>query len=170
MDLERGKMNSVQIAEEIKRVFEENKLFCADLRGMEQINAELCAAILYGKNLWSATNIPFIPCSCPSDGEFTAWKKGQINEEEEVLIKLTIPADARRTSGTTRMSRADKAWCDDITSLDGKTHYKECESLRFGFHYYAGEMAEADGFDDDRKTDYCHGIHFFIDKEEALRY
>jgi hypothetical protein len=158
------------IADEIREVFSRNHIYGTDLRGMEQINAELCFALLYGRDLWACKNLPFMPISCPSEGEFTAWKKAE-RYDEPVLIKLTIPADAVRTSGVTRMARADKAWCDEIISTETGERYEFATSLYDpDFIYRTGEMAYSKGFCRDRRTDYCNGIHFFIDREEALRY
>ena len=158
------------IADKLKAVLTEEKICWADLKGMEQINCELVAALLYGQDLFATKNIPFVPLSCPSEGEFVAWKKGEV-DGEEVLIRLTIPAEAKRTSSVTRMARSDRAWCDEITSLDGKTKYSKCSSIRDErFIYEVGEMAYSEGFCFNRRTDYAPGIHFFIDKEEALRY
>lgn len=171
----RGKIRLLEedekmIADEIREVFSRNHIYGTDLRGMKQINAELCFALLYGRDLWACKNLPFMPISCPSEGEFTAWKKAE-RYDEPVLIKLTIPADAVRTSGVTRMARADKAWCDEIISTETGERYEFATSLYDpDFIYRTGEMAYSKGFCRDRRTDYCNGIHFFIDREEALRY
>ena len=154
----------------------------ANLEGADLTNANLEYAILYsanldgsfvagakvhGSNLNGAKNIPFIPLSCPSEGSFTGWKK--VNNE--YLVKLQIPEDARRLSATTRKCRCDKAMVLDITSLDGNEHYDEVTNNRYNETIYkVGEMVYPDSFDENRWNECSNGIHFFINKEEAINY
>ena len=142
-------------------------LLCADLEGANLDWANLNGAKLYIAGLIGAKNIPYIPLSCPSDGAFTAWKK--VNNE--YLVKLQIPEDARRSSATTRKCRCDKAKVLDITSLDGKEHYDEVTSTNYKKTIYkVGEMVYPDSFDENRWNECSHGIHFFINKEDAINY
>jgi hypothetical protein len=131
-------------------------------------------ADLRGANLLGAKNVPFIPFSCPSDGAFIGWKK--INDYKEsyegsYLVKLEIPEDAIRCSATSYKCRCDKARVLAITRImDGKnvdiitnTSYGECV-------YKVGEMVIPDGFDEDRWKECSNGIHFFINKQQAIDY
>ena len=154
----------------------------ANLEGADLTNANLEYAILYsanldgsfvagakvhGSNLTGAKNIPFILQSCPSEGAFTAWKK----VDGYFLVKLQIPEDARRLSATTRKCRCDKAMVLDITSLDGAKHYDEVTNNNYKETIYkVGEMVYPDSFDENRWNECSHGIHFFINKEEAINY
>jgi hypothetical protein len=36
--------------------------------------------------------------------------------------------------------------------------------------YKVGEMVYPDSFDEDRWNECCHGIHFFVNKEDAEKY
>lgn len=119
-------------------------------------------------NLRGSEYVSYIPFQCPSDGAFIGWKK--VNN---VLIKLEIPADAKRSSATTNKCRCDKAkvlgFYDslgvnelDITELVND-EYKECR-------YVKGEMVYPDYFDEDRWNECSHGIHFFINKQDAINY
>ena len=134
----------------------------ADLRG-----ADLSGADLSGADLSGAENIPYIPIACPSDGAFVGWKK-----VSGYLIKIEIPASAKRSSSTTNKCRCDKAKVLGIYTLDGKkadittlvnTNYANTE-------YTIGKMVYPDSFDEDRWNECSHGIHFFVNKQDAINY
>ena len=148
----------------------------ADLKGANLKGAILKGAILEGANLErvildmsylvGAQNIPYIPLSCPSEGAFVAWKK-----VGKYLVKLQIPEDARRLSATARKCRCDKAIVLDITSLDGNEHFEEVTNTKYNKTIYkVGEMVYPDSFDENRWCECSHGIHFFINKEDAINY
>ena len=141
----------------------------ADLRG-----AYLRGADLRGADLGGAKNVPFIPMACPTDGEFIGWKKVQDNGIT-YLVKLLILEDAKRCSATGRKCRCSKAKVLDISVLqDGKEGPKERKiiNVSYGPHviYEMGKVVEPDSFDEDRFNECSHGIHFFIDKQEAINY
>ena len=140
----------------------------ANLRYADLRDADLSAADLRGADLRDAKNIPYIPLECPSDGAFIGWKK-----IDKILIKLEIPEDARRSSATTKKCRCDKAkvlgFYDslgvnelDITELVNDK-YEKCK-------YVKGEMVYPDSFDEDRWNECSHGIHFFVNKQDAINY
>jgi hypothetical protein len=84
---------------------------------------------------------------------------------------LQIPEDARRSSATTRKCRCDKALVLDITSLDGKEHFDEVTSTNYNETIYkVGEMVYPDSFDENRWSECSHGIHFFVNKQDAINY
>ena len=137
-------------------------LFDADL-----YNTNLEKVILDMAYLIGAKNIPYIPLSCPSEGAFIGWKK----VDGKYLVKIQIPEDARRTSATTRKCRCDKAMVLDITSLDGEKHFDEVTNNNYKETIYkVGEIVYPDSFDENRWNECSHGIHFFINKEEAINY
>ena len=147
-------------------------LYGANLNGASLNGASLYRASLNGANLnraslYGAKNIPFIPLACPSDGAFTGWKK-----VADKLVQLEIPADARRCSATTRKCRCDKAKVLAITSLDGKTEFTNVKNTAYNPHieYSVGCMVYPDSFDDNRWNECSHGIHFFINKQDAINY
>ena len=138
----------------------------ADLYGANLYGADLKGADLKGAYLYGAKNISFIPIACPSDGEFTGWKKvcGK-------LIELRIPADAKRSSATTEKCRCDKAIVVSITDI--KTGDKINEIINHNYTdtiYLVGEMVYPDSFDEDRWQECSNGIHFFTNKESAINY
>ena len=130
--------------------------------------ANLANANLHDAYLRGAKNIPFIPLACPSDGAFIGWKK--VNK---CIVKLLIPEDAKRSSATTNKCRCDKAKVLEITSMETNEHLDEITNTNIRYApcvYKVGEMVYPDSFDDDRWNECSHGIHFFINKQEAVEY
>ena len=139
----------------------------AILKGANLAGAVLNAADLNGADLNGAQNIPYIPLACPSEVAFVAWKK----VDGEYLVKLQIPEDARRSSATTRKCRCDKAMVLEITSLDGNKHYDEVTNNRYNETIYkVGEFVYPDSFDENRWNECSNGIHFFVNKQDAIDY
>ena len=134
----------------------------ADLRG-----ANLYDANLYKANLYGAKNIPFIPLACPEKGVFIGFKKASAH-----IVELEILEDARRCSATSHKCRCDKAKVISITKLNGSpTDIKEIASDYDGdFIYKVGEIVEEPKFDEDRWNECSSGIHFFINRQEAVDY
>ena len=140
----------------------------ADFRYANLRDANLGGANLSDADFRYAKNIPYIPLECPSDGAFVGWKK--VNN---VLIKLEIPADAKRSSATTNKCRCDKAkvlgFYDSLGSKEldmtelVNNKFKKCK-------YVKGEMVYPDFFDEDRWNECSHGIHFFVNKQDAINY
>ena len=161
-------------------------LRCANLRGANLRGANLCGANLgsanlrcanlRGADLGDAKNIPFIPMTCPSDGAFIGWKK--VKEEDEdghdvsYLVKLLIPEGARRCSATRTKCRCDYAQVLGIYNID--KDMAEVNSVTGSSYtpttYKVGENVYPDSFDENRWNECSHGIHFFINKQEAIDY
>ena len=139
----------------------------ANLIGANLRDANLRDANLIGTNLNGAKSVPYIPLVCPSDGEFIGWKK-----VKSCLIKLKIPFDAKRSSATSQKCRCDKAMVLEIIDLGDNEPIEEImnDSQDVPLLYRVGEMVYPDSFDENRWNECSHGIHFFINKEEAMRY
>lgn len=142
-------------------------LIDANLSDADLRYADLRYANLSRANLIDAKNIPYIPLECPSEGSFIGWKK-----IDKILIKLEIPEDARRSSATTKKCRCDKAKVLGFYDLNSTElnidkiinhRYNMCE-------YRKGEMVYSDSFDENRWKECSHGIHFFINKQDAINY
>ena len=147
-------------------------LYGADLSGAnlsraDLSRADLYGADLYGANLSGAKNIPYIPITCPDAGAFIAWKK--VNG---YIVKLQIPEDAKRCSAASRKCRCDKALVLAIETIEGEAAdvstltncaYAECV-------YTVGEMVYPDSWDDNRWNECSHGIHFFVNRQEAVNW
>lgn len=129
-------------------------------------------------------DMPYIPMVCPEEGEFVAWKVVLASTEDlvdgvrhtPVLVKLLIPADAKRSSGFGRKCRASKAKVLEICNLDGreinwKFGYRIHSCWNWDFNYEVGKIVEPeDPFDEDRWSECASGIHFFINRNEAIEY
>ena len=138
----------------------------ADLHGADLSRAYLHGADLSGADLSGAKNL-FLPIACPDTGEFTAWEKCAGG----TIVKLLIPADAKRSSATSRRCRASKAVVIAVYDKDGNEIDSAVSSHNRGFIYRKGETVEpANGFDDNRWNECAPGIHFFITREEAENY
>ena len=142
-------------------------LYGANLDRANLYRANLYGANLYGANLDRATNIPFVPFACPSDGAFIGWKKVR-----NCLVKLEIPEDARRCSCTSQKCRCDKAKVLGITNLDTNESVSEIKNTSYSpaITYVVGEMVYPDSFNENRWDECSHGIHFFINKQNAIDY
>ena len=144
----------------------------ANLCGANLCDANLCDANLCGANLRDADlrdakNVPFVPMTCPDSGSFTAWKKAHGH-----IVKLLIPEDARRSSATGRKCRCDKAVVAAIETVSGESaELDEIASDYDGtFIYKVGETVTVPNFCEDRFKECAEGIHFFINRQEAVDY
>ena len=144
----------------------------ADLRGANLYGANLRGADLYGADLYGAkweetikTN--FFPLMCPETGSFIAWKTNG-----NVIIKLRVPEDAKRSSAYGRKCRCSKAEVLEIQNFDGSASGKKCVSSNYDqdFIYELGKIVEVEDFDEDRWNECSTGIHFFITRQEAVDY
>lgn len=118
-------------------------------------------------NSVESNRIPYVSLACPSEGSFIGWKV-----VDGSLIKLLIPKDAKRSSATTHKCRCDKAKVLEITDLLTKelksiiTNTNYCPYVS----YEVGKMVYPNTFDENRLNECAYGIHFFVDKQEAINY
>ena len=119
----------------------------------------------------SAKNVPFVPYACPDFGMFIGFKKAYYKSEPYVIV-LEIPEDAKRLSSTGRKCRCDKAKVLEIQNVDGSKADVEfvCSQYKSSFHYKVGEIVSVDDFCEDRWNECSQGIHFFINRQEAVDY
>ena len=141
---------------------EDANLRYANLRG-----ADLRGADLEDANLEGAENISFIPYACPDSGSFIAYKKAG-----NYIVKLEILSDARRCSATGRKCRCDKAKVLEIQNLDSTLADidKVASNYDKNFIYKTGEIVTEPNFCEDRWNECSAGIHFFINRQEAVDY
>jgi hypothetical protein len=142
----------------------------ASLDGASLDGASLDGASLNRASLDGAKNIPYIPLACPSDGAFVGWKK--VRNKFSYIVKLEIPEDAKRSSATNRKCRCDKAKVLDIINFGTKEHVEQVVNNAYNqvTLYKVGEMVYPDKFDYDRWNECSNGIHFFINKQDAIDY
>ena len=109
--------------------------------------------------------------SCPEEGDFIGWKKAKVSRGN-VIVKLSIPADAKRSSATSRKCRCNKAKVLEIYNIDGTVAIeRKCHSCRDRYFIYeVGKTVEVDDFNEDRWNECSQGIHFFINRQEAINY
>ena len=144
-------------------------LRCADLRNADLRNADLRDAILSNADLSGViTNMYTIGYNlvCPEEGSFIGYKKAS-----RYIVKLLILEDAKRSSATTMKCRCDKAKVLDIENVETGEKIEEIESnFDSEFIYKVGEIVSVDNFDDDRWNECSTGIHFFMNRENAINY
>ena len=136
----------------------------ADLRGVNLRGADLRGVNLRGIK----TNIYTIGYSlaCPEKGSFIAYKKAN-----GCIIKLLILEDSKRSSATTVKCRCDKAKVLDIENIDTGEKVEEVYSdYDPKFIYKVGEIVSVDNFDNNRWNECSTGIHFFMNRENAINY
>ena len=151
----------------------------ADLRGANLCNADLRGADLRGANL-TGTNLKNVNLmgiktnmytsgynlACPEEGSFVGYKKA-----DKYIVKLLIPEDAKRSSATTAKCRCDKAKVLDIEDImTGEKIETVNSDYDTNFTYIVGEMVYVDDFDDNRWNECSTGIHFFMNRENAMNY
>ena len=151
--------------------FRSANLLNTDLSDADLHNADLHGANLCGANLRGAKNVPYIPMVCPEEGDFIGWKKAESNQNK-VIVKLHIPFDAKRSSATTRKCRCSKAEVIAIYNLDGtEAGETTCHSdYDNSFIYEVGKTVEVTNFSEDRWNECAKGIHFFVNRQEAIDY
>ena len=142
----------------------------ADLSGANLIEANLIGANLSGANLIEVIyneNTAFFALCCPEEGSFIGFKKAGGK-----IIKLQIPKSAKRSSATTRKCRCSKAKVLSITEPDGSDSgiTEICSDRDKNFIYKVGETVSVSNFDENRWNECSTGIHFFITRDEAVRY
>ena len=156
-------------------------LSCANLSDANLSDANLSYAnlsraamkevILSCADIRGAKNLPYIPMTCPEDGAFIGWKKAR-TKIRCVIVKLEIPASAKRSSATSRKCRCSEAKVLEIYNLDGAVaEERKCYShYDNSFIYEVGKTVKVDDFDEDRWSECSQGIHFFINRQEAIDY
>ena len=136
----------------------------ADLSGANLSNANLSGASM-DQMIWDIHTV-FYPLQCPDSGSYIGYKKAS-----GLVVELEIPADARRSSATSRKCRASKAKVLSITDINGNPAGGQVKSnYDPDFVYTIGETVEVSDFDDDRWNECSTGIHHFITRAEAVIY
>lgn len=140
-----------------------------NLASCEFVRVDLRGARLDGANL-SETELREVKLDpkvearlmvCPPEGAFIGWKKCRLN----TLVKLLIPAGAKRSSSTSRKCRAEYVRVLEV--LGGNVAYSDADRTVI---YKAGGVVRCDHWEPNRWKECAGGIHFFMTKEEALAY
>ena len=134
-------------------------------------------------------------CNCPSEGSFIGWKGAVVLHDyrydggdvqaECCLVKLGIPEDSPRLKAYySKKCRCKYAEVTDIQLLEGASlpddtvaysifemfNYVNDPSLLYRTKYKKGEVIVADYWDDYKYVECSHGIHFFMNREDAISY
>lgn len=146
---------------------DEASLDGASLVGASFGGATLDGVSLNGSYLDGVINFPFIPFACPDTGSFIGWKK-----VEGKIVKLKIPADAKRCSAASSKCRCSKAKVLEIQEIDGRISdiTKISSDYDVKFIYEVGKTVSVKDFCDDRWKECSQGIHFFINRQSAVEY
>jgi len=129
--------------------------------------ANLQGANLQGANLQGAKDADYAIALTRilPEGDIIGYKKCQ----DDKIVKLLIPKEAKRSHAFGRKCRAEYAVVLEITK--GTRKLKSAVSQYNGaFKYKVGEIIKPDKFDENWKDECSSGIHFFITKVEAGRY
>ena len=140
----------------------------ANLQGADLQRAYLQGAYLQGANLQGAylqgaTNADLVIASTRilPEGDLIGWK----NCCNKVLVKLLIPAKAKRSHAFGRKCRAEFVKVLEIVGA------KEAVSIYTNTCVYrVGEIVKCDKWNDDYTVECGGGIHFFITRLEAENY
>lgn len=113
--------------------------------------------------------------TCPETGSYIAYKYALVYDRnkhiKEVIVKLQILENAKRSSAGGRKCRASAAKVLSISSIDYKTYYKKAFSTwRNDFIYEVGKTVKVADFDENRWEECSTGIHHFLTRKEAVVY
>ena len=142
----------------------------ANLSGADLSGADLSGANLSGANLSEINydeKTAFYAMVCPEKGSFIGYKKASGK-----IIELMITEKSKRSSSTTRKCRCSEAVVLSITNIDG-TNFdgeKVVSDYDKSFVYEVGKTISVNNFNDNRWEECSEGIHFFLTREEAVRY
>ena len=149
----------------------------ADLSEADMYEADLKEANLLGTNLKNTNTVCAVinedtkidyPIACPKTGSFIGYKKAVSGK----IVKLQICEDAKRSSATTKKCRCSKALVLAIENIDESDSGLQGIASIYdpSFIYRVGEIVEVSDFDDNRWRECAPGIHFFMDRQDAVEY
>lgn len=140
----------------------------------------------YPECMVDCTNIPYMPMACPEEGEIIGykiasserlrlsvpiWRNIKNHGLPNVLVTLKIPANAKRSSAGGRKCRCDKA---EVIGLEHITSHENLSiaysKYDLNFAYHIGDSISVPEFDENRWNECSTGIHFFINRKEALQH
>ena len=161
-------------------LFDGNSLHGADFQNANMKTAAFRECNIRGANLYGAVlehakldgiqsdhTTQWFRMHCPETGPILGYKKC-VNDR---VVQLLIPADAKRTSATLPSCRCSKAKVLSIKSFDETEEFEEAWSLvDENFVYRKGQWVEVKDFNEDRWMDSTTGIHFWMERKEALGY
>ena len=132
----------------------------ANLSGADLSGADLSRANLYGADLPEddAGVLALKRTRILPDGDLIGWKKCSGG----VIVKMLIPADARRSHAFGRKCRAEFA---DVLDVIGDEVGVSLHGMKI--EYRVGQRVTPHEWCDDWREECAGGIHFYITREEA---
>ena len=132
----------------------------ADLARANLAGAYLAGAYLADANLAGAKNaeLAIAKTRILAEGDLIGWKKCR----RGVLVKLRIPAEAKRSHAFGRKCRAE--YVEVLEVIGAETGISQHDS---DYTYTAGETVKCDEWCEDWQKECAGGIHFWITREEA---
>ena len=132
----------------------------ANLAGANLTDAYLTDANLAGANLAGAkgADLAIARTRILPEGSIIGWKKCK----DDVIVKLGIPAEAKRSHAWGRKCRAEYA---DVLEVHGADVGISLHDGRT--RYAAGERVTPDAFDENWQDECSNGLHFYLTRLEA---
>jgi hypothetical protein len=132
----------------------------ADLSRADLSGADLSGAYLSGADLSGAedADLAIARTRILPEGDLIGWK--QCNDS--VIVKLRIPADAKRSSAFGRKCRAEFADVLEVIGADVGISQHDNKT-----EYRVGRRVAPDRFDENWQEECSAGIHFYITRLEA---
>jgi hypothetical protein len=138
----------------------------ADLSRANLFRADLSEANLFRADLSEAKNseLAIALTRILPEGAIVGWKKCAGG----AIVKLLVPAEARRSHAFGRKCRAE--YVDVLEVIGGKDGVAYTSAHGPKTEYQVGQRVTADSWDEDWKNECSHGIHFLISRIEAENY
>ena len=137
----------------------------ANLYGADFREADLRGADLRGANLREAdqkiNELLISYTSICAEGDIIGYKKCRDN----IIVRLKIHAESRRSNATGRKCRAEFVEVLEICGAEEAISQHDSSII-----YRVGEFITVDKFDENRWEECSSGIHFFITRLEAENY
>ena len=132
----------------------------ANLQDANLQDANLRGAYLQDANLRGAKggSLTIARTRTLPEGTLIGWKKCC----DGVLVKLEVPAEAKRSHAFDRKCRAEFVKVLEVIGADEGVSQHTPDTV-----YCVGETVRCDKWDEDWMTECSGGIHFYITREEA---
>ena len=111
--------------------------------------------------------------NCPEEGSFIAYKKASTDVVIPVIVVIRVEEDSLRSSATSKKCRASKVTPLRFEDLKGNILPEDTivfSDYDNSFIYHIGKTIEVENFDLNRWNECSTGIHFFMNKLDAIHY
>ena len=132
----------------------------ADLSRADLSGADLSRADLSGAKI-DYNHVAFQQTRILPEGSLIGWKKCKNN----IIVKLRIPEEAKRSHAFGRKCRAEFADVLEIIGAETAVSNHDRKTI-----YEVGKRVTPNSFDENWQKECSSGIHFFITRAEAEAY